>query len=705
MLASPAAAQFIYVANAGDDTVSKIDVSTNQVVATYRTWFDPSSPNYINHLGNPWGGAAPSRIANDDPTGNGYGNTFVLDRFFTTHLPVLLKIAPTGGTPGGNTSNGPPLALTDTVITNNHIDPGEAADVRILWAKEIGTVGTDEGATGRALCITPDGSTLYVGLYITQTYYRVDAATGNTIGAFTAPHHPYACKVANDGTLWSIDEHKTLAEINTTTTQMTIHDHGTPTDYGSNYSLSLLNGCGTANSLLYLAEQNGRTYIAYNPTTGTFSNPPTGVPLFPSKAIGVDQQGNIISAELFNSGRAIKTSPSGTLLWDNTAVSPTNTVLIQDVHGAIIDGNGDPWLVDMRGNRVVKYSGLNGHWLASLAVRDTPYCYTNDAPSDCPCMAISESQLTCERHSGTASTYAWTFTFTNHSPFSIPATAIDLSSSQVTNLSPTHYQFPNPVPPGGQATVTGTFTVANPTTGDLVCLNLRLNAGDGWCCTVQKICFKLPECHDCAQLKGQFKCGPFGQHYLELTVTNNGPTAAQEIQVFSNTPGVTVSPLTTTQVFSQGVPVVVPLTVTGAAPGQPVTITVNVHGPMNQDTGVMSWCCSTTVTVTYPKKACPITLTGWIFEDVDRDGVRDSEEPGLPKWTVTLTGEGGTTRTATSDTGGTYRFEDVGNGTYSLSVQTLPHWHATKPESGTYTLTIDGPTYRGFDFGFIKQQP
>ncbi|HEV7377906.1 MAG TPA: hypothetical protein VGN95_24710 [Pyrinomonadaceae bacterium] len=72
----------------------------------------------------------------------------MLNRFFLSHLPVLLKIAPTGGTPGTTTSNGMVLPMLDN-NANNHIDPGEATDVRIKWASEIGIVGTDEGALGR----------------------------------------------------------------------------------------------------------------------------------------------------------------------------------------------------------------------------------------------------------------------------------------------------------------------------------------------------------------------------------------------------------------------------------------------------------------------------------------------------------------------------------------------------------------------------
>jgi hypothetical protein len=712
LLASSASAQYIYVANAGEDTVSKIDINTNQEVARYATWFTPGSSNNVPHLGYPWAGPAPSRLLQDSA-----GNLYVLDRFFNPpHLPVLLKIAPTGGTPGVTTSDSGtpasmPLPITD-VDGDNHLDPGEAKDVRILWASEIGVAGPDDGALGRALCMDPSG-VLWVGMYRTQRYYRVNPANGqmlSNVPVLTPGHRPYGCLVDAKGRLWSVDESKTLAEIDTATNQVTIHSHGAPTNFGYNYSLSLFNGCGSAADKVYISNRTdtgwvGKTYFTYDPQTSSFALAPlSAVATFSSVAIGVDLNGDIVSGEQSGTGRVIKTSPSGGVLWDTGVLPAGPSVPETDLHGIIIDEHNDVWAVLMYKGMLAKYSGANGKLITTVKVGDFPYTYGNPPPPTCPCARILEHPIRCEGLNNGVGSYSWSFVFTNHSPFTTPATALDISSSQVTGLTPAHFQFPNPVPVNGQATVSGTFTVANPVPGGQVCLDIRLNAGEGWCCPVERVCFRLPECPGCASLEGKFECKN-GQPVLALSVTNQGPTAAQSVQIFSNTPGVTVTPQTMAQTFPQGTPVLVPLTLAGASPGQSVSLGVSLAGPLDAKTGVNSWCCSATLTVTYPKKACPATLNGWLFEDRDRDAVRDSEEAGLSGWTLTLADGRGAPRTTTSGAGGLYRFENVEEGTYRLYVQPLRGWRPSAPEAGFYAVTVAGTPERRFDFAFVKVQP
>lgn len=76
----------LWIANAGEDTLTKFDTSTNKEVARYRTWFGPSGQaGYTSHLNSPWTGAAPSRTAVDID-----GNAYVLNRHFEGNKKAML---------------------------------------------------------------------------------------------------------------------------------------------------------------------------------------------------------------------------------------------------------------------------------------------------------------------------------------------------------------------------------------------------------------------------------------------------------------------------------------------------------------------------------------------------------------------------------------------------------------------------------------
>ena len=508
LLAPSASAQFVYVANAGEDTVSKIDINSNTEVARYATWFNSGANNIIAaHIGNAWAGPAPSRIAQDSA-----GYVYVLNRFFSSgtvghtwsnppHFPVLLKIAPNGApTSTGSTA----LPIIDS-NNSNDIDSGEAADQRIVWAKPIGQVGDNIGV-GRAVAVDTTGN-LWVGMYTTKRYYKVASNAGNIIGGpiSTAAHTPYGCEVDINGKLWSVDENNTLAEIDTATnTLVTVKTHA-----GNNYSLSIFNDCSVTppKVKVYISERTlGKTYIVYDPQTATFSNSPGTIPQFASLAIGVDPTGNIISGE-HSTGRVIKTTPTGTVLWDTTAIS--STVPTTSLRGIIIDARGDVWAVHRVGNRVVKYSGATGSWIATVPVGDQPYTYGNTPPPACAgvsptptptptpmisptptatpgCATVVDKEIRCLPNGS----YSYTFNVTNNSGAAsqillTPAQGSTFTlTPQLTNLSP-------PFQNGQSTTLTTTISGAMP--GDKVCFFVSLMSDKDACCIIQ-VCLTLPPC-------------------------------------------------------------------------------------------------------------------------------------------------------------------------------------------------------------------
>ncbi|NPA90322.1 MAG: hypothetical protein GXO55_02540, partial [Chloroflexi bacterium] len=75
------------------------------------------------------------------------------------------------------------------------------------------------------------------------------------------------------------------------------------------------------------------------------------------------------------------------------------------------------------------------------------------------------------------------------------------------------------------------------------------------------------------------------------------------------------------------------------------------------------------------------TVTGVVWNDVNQDGVRQPEEPGLASITVRLEEQTGLHALAVwkteTDAQGRYRFEDVPPGTYMLTVEAGGIWPTT----------------------------
>lgn len=495
------AGPFIYVGNTGEDTMSKIDASNNTEAARIATWFTAGT-NHVppRPVGQTDGGPCPSRIAKDSA-----GNIYVLDRFFPAyapnrppappvppnHLPVLLKIAPT--------AVGPVAPLLDNNPTNNHIDPAEITDTRILWAKEIGTPGTDEGALGRALCTDTTGN-LWVGMYHTEQYYKVDAATGAVIGGpvKTLGHKPYGCQVDVNGKLWSTDADHTLAEIDTkTSTLVKVRDH---TSNGQSYALSLYNDCKStpAKVMVYLSERRlGKTYIAYDSQADAFSNPSLPVPQFVSWSVAVDSKGNIFSGE-FSTGRVIKADPAGASVFDTSTSGPTQSTT--NLHGLIVDNNDDVWAVHLAGDRLVKYSSANLSFIGPIVpVGRMPYTYGNSPPATCSdpttdttppsCAPVTDKEIRCEPNGG----YSYTFTVTNNAGSDMSQILLTPLPGSTFTLSQELFNLPAPLHNGESTTLTVGIGPGKP--GEKICFFLSLMSDKAACCMV-KVCPKLPKCPD-----------------------------------------------------------------------------------------------------------------------------------------------------------------------------------------------------------------
>jgi hypothetical protein len=372
-----------WIANAGEDTVSKFDTVLNKEVARYRTWFGPAGqPGHFAHLGNAYSGAAPSRTAVDID-----GNAYVLNRHFsqgTDNGGVLLKLLAEGfiDRNGNGVMDTSSDANADGIIDdsemmpladsngNGIIDDSEIMDERIAWAQRVPDgIAADlrpTGRLGRAMCIGTDGN-LWVGLFSDRTYYKVSSVDGSTIAGpvSTTPTAgepnsgswtPYGCLISANGTLWSASLSGILGKITNTqsdTGPYTVASFSSGTNYG----------IGLGNGKVYLGNSNQQ----FDPSSNTYSSIPNMN--VSSLGIVVDGAGNIVA------GRTTirKIAPDGTLLWQAPLQAGGSSSV-----GIQVDANNDVLQIGFTSaGRIQKYRGTDGAPLGVFPVGNMPYTYSD----------------------------------------------------------------------------------------------------------------------------------------------------------------------------------------------------------------------------------------------------------------------------------------------------------------------------------------
>lgn len=351
----------LWVANAGEDTVSRIDTNTGKEVARYRTWFPVGTHG-------PFSGPAPSRTAVD-----GDGNCYVANRHFDGRPAEVMKILASGGidrngngvidTSADTNNNGviagaEMLAMTDA-NANNIVEIGEIADERIAWHVRVGGAGL----LGRSLTIDPNGF-IWLGLYSGQVYYKLDPNNGNVVAGpiNVAPNTPYGAVVDATGILWGASLASNLLKLDTNTNTFI----GTFSHSGSNY------GIGFGNNRVYLGQAS--PVRSFDPTTNTFSEINLG---FVAYGVSTASNGDLLvhgSTVSGSAGGATRFRPDGSIVW-----SKGNQVGANDFggRGCVPDANGDVWTINLDTNNVSKYDGDDGTPLGVFPVGLSPYSYSD----------------------------------------------------------------------------------------------------------------------------------------------------------------------------------------------------------------------------------------------------------------------------------------------------------------------------------------
>jgi hypothetical protein len=410
----------LWIANAGEDTLSKFDTtqvgaSPGREVGRYYTWFSEGVNSYGDH--GAWSGPAPSRTAVDVD-----GNAYVLNRHFDGRPALLIKIlansyidrngngvedTSTDANNNGVIEAGEMKPLIDT-NANGIIDPGEIQDERIAWVVRVpdGTPAfpLESGNLGRALCIGTDGN-LWVGLYSSRRYYKVNAATGATLAGpiSTTPTagnpsvgswSPYGCLIDRNGVLWSASLGSILGKIENTAD----NDGPWPVSsfsYRSNYGIALGRDAGDGHTLVYLGG-GGDSFSKFDSATNTFSSP--AAVYYSSLGVNTDGDGNILVSK--SSGGVAKFTPAGALIWDKPAQAGTAT----DSRGIMPDSVSDVWQTHLGTSKISKFKKDDGTALGVLPSGLSPYTYSDASGFAAANITVSTGTWSVVQDGGAAGT-------------------------------------------------------------------------------------------------------------------------------------------------------------------------------------------------------------------------------------------------------------------------------------------------------------
>ncbi len=94
-----------------------------------------------------------------------------------------------------------------------------------------------------------------------------------------------------------------------------------------------------------------------------------------------------------------------------------------------------------------------------------------------------------------------------------------------------------------------------------------------------------------------------------------------------------------------------------------------------------------------------LSISGLLFKDTNMNGLPDSGEPALSGWIINLKKPDGSDMSITSGSDGTYRFDNLEPGTYTLTGNLQIGWTETAPTADSYTVTLTDSSVSDLNFG------
>ena len=97
-----------------------------------------------------------------------------------------------------------------------------------------------------------------------------------------------------------------------------------------------------------------------------------------------------------------------------------------------------------------------------------------------------------------------------------------------------------------------------------------------------------------------------------------------------------------------------------------------------------------------------VSISGMKFEDLNGNGQKDADEKGLKDWTIRLQSPQITETTTTTGQDGSYQFQNLPPGDYTVSEVLQSGWLQTSPAGGSYLVMLTDADVSERDFGNRK---
>lgn len=104
-----------------------------------------------------------------------------------------------------------------------------------------------------------------------------------------------------------------------------------------------------------------------------------------------------------------------------------------------------------------------------------------------------------------------------------------------------------------------------------------------------------------------------------------------------------------------------------------------------------------------PAPVAKFSIMGMVFDDVNGNGAKDTDETGLAGWMINLEQPAGTViANATTSEAGNYSFSDLNPGEYVVSEVLTADWSAVAPADGKYPVNLTDSDVKDINFAVKK---